>query len=76
VGEFELGLLEGAREPLVLPREPLGVDEEAEALVEGEARHLRVLLLFAPRVGHRVELEVLQFVEGRSRQHRKRLLHW
>jgi hypothetical protein len=62
VGEFQLGLFEGAGEALVLPGQPLGVDEQAEALVEGETRHLGVLLLLAPRVGHGVELEVLQLL--------------
>ena len=38
--EFELGLLQGAGEALVLAGEPLGVDEQAEALVEGEGGQL------------------------------------
>ena len=68
VREFQLGLLEGAGDALVVAGEPLGVDEEAEALVEGEARELGVLLLLAPRVGHGVELESLQLLHGRGRQ--------
>src|SRR5262249_25159163 len=45
LAEFELGLLEGAREALVLAGPPLGVDEEGEAFVEAEGGQLRVLLL-------------------------------
>ena len=67
--ELELGLLEGAGEALVLAGEPLGVDEQAEALVEGEARQLGVLLLLGPGVRHGVELEGLQLLEGRGGQH-------
>ena len=68
-GEFQLGLLEGAGDALVVAGEPLGVDEQAEALVEAEARQLGVLLLLGPGVGHGVELELLQLVQGRGGQH-------
>jgi hypothetical protein len=34
--ELKLGLLEGAAQAFVLPGAPLGLDEEAEAVVEGE----------------------------------------
>jgi len=37
--------LEGAGEALVLPRAPLGVDEECEAFVKREGRQLGLLLL-------------------------------
>ena len=36
LGQAELGLLERALQAAVLAGEPLGVDEQAEALVEGE----------------------------------------
>src|SRR4029450_2271223 len=60
---------------LCCARAPPGVDEDPDALVEGKARHLGVLLLLAPRVGHGVELQVLQFLQGWGRQHGDVLLH-
>jgi hypothetical protein len=45
LGQLELGLLQGAAEPLVLPGEPLGLDEQAQALVEGEGGHVGLVLL-------------------------------
>jgi hypothetical protein len=69
VGQLQLGLLEGTGDALVVAGEPLGIDEQAEALVEAQARQRGVLLLLGPGVGHGVELEGLQLVQGRGGQH-------
>jgi hypothetical protein len=74
--ELELGLLEGAGETLALPREPLGIDEEAKPLVETQGVELSGALLLGPGLGHGGELEPVELVEGRSRQHEGDLLHW
>jgi hypothetical protein len=47
--DAQLGLLQRARDPLVLPPEPLGINEHAEPLVEAEGIDLSVLLLLRPR---------------------------
>ena len=73
--ELELGLLQGAGEALVLAGEPLGLDEEAEALVEGEGRHVGLVLLLGPRGGHGGELERVEFLE-RGRGEHGRSFHW
>ena len=73
--ELELGLLQGAGEALVLAGAPLGLDEEAEALVEGEGGEVGLLLLRGPGRGHGVELEGLEFLQRGGGEHR-RLLHW
>jgi hypothetical protein len=67
VRKLQLGLLEGASHALVVAGEPLGVDEQAETLVEGQARQLGVLVLLGPGVGHGVELEGLQLVQSSGR---------
>ena len=41
----ELGRLQRAAETLVLAGPPLGLDEQAQALVEGEGRHVGLVLL-------------------------------
>jgi len=54
--ELEVGLLDVALEAGVVAGEPLGVDEEAEALVEAEAGVVGLGLLFDPRRGEAVAL--------------------
>jgi len=73
--ELELGLLQGAGEALVLAGEPLGLDEEPEALVEREGRHVGLVLLLRPRRGHGGELERVEFLE-RGRGEHRRSFHW
>jgi hypothetical protein len=68
--ELELGLLQGPYEARVLPGAPLGLDEEAEALVEGEGGEIGLLLLRGPGRGHGVELEGLELFHCRGGQHR------
>ena len=70
VRQLELGFLEGAGQALVLPGQPLGVDEQAEAFIEAEGGQLGVLLLLGPGLGHGRQLEGVQLVEGRGGEHR------
>ena len=56
LAEFELGLLEGAGEALVLAGAPLGIDEQGQALIETEGGEVRVLLLGGPGRGQGGEL--------------------
>jgi hypothetical protein len=52
-----------------------GLDEEAEALVEGEGGHVGLVLLLRPRGRHGGELEGVEFLERGCREHR-RSFHW
>ena len=72
--QLELGFLEGAGQALVLPGEPLGVDEQPEPLIEAEGGELGVLLLLGPGLGQGRQLEGVQLVEGRGGEHRASLL--
>ena len=65
----ELRFFEPAGELAIVPREVLGLDEQADALVETERPDRRVLELRAVGVGHRAEMEGAQAVEGRFGQH-------
>src|SRR2546430_11969734 len=71
LGELELGLVQRAGEAFVLAGEPLGLDEEAEALVEGEGGHVGLVLLLRPRRRHGIELERVEFLERGRREHRR-----
>ena len=53
LGELELGLVESAAQALVLAGEPLRLNQQGEAFIEGEAGQLGGLLLFSPRLGWR-----------------------
>jgi hypothetical protein len=59
----------------VLAGMPLGLDEQAEALVEGEGGQVGLALLLGPGGGQGVELEGVEFLEGGGVQHAA-LLHW
>ena len=69
LGELELGLLQGAGQALVLAGVPLGLDEQREALVEGEGGHVGLLLLGGPGRGHGAELEGVELFEGGGVEH-------
>src|SRR6266508_602536 len=69
--ELQLRLLQRAAEPFVFARDPLGLDEQAQALVEGEGGGVGVLLLVGPRGGQRVELERVEFLERGRIEHRR-----
>src|SRR5690606_32870015 len=68
--ELEAGLLEVALEAGVLPAHPLGVDEEAEALVEAEAGVVGPRLLLEPRGGEAVQPHLLELFHGLLIHHR------
>ena len=63
---LSLGLLQGPREAFVFAGDPLGLDEEPEALVEGQRRHVGLVLLFGPGGGHGGELERVELVSWSS----------
>src|SRR5262245_17671836 len=63
VRQLELGFLQGPSQALVLPAEPLGVDEQAEPFIEAEGDEFGVLLLLGPGLGHARQLEGVQLVE-------------
>ena len=67
--EAEPGLLERPLQAAVLPREPLGVDEQAEAFVEGERVVVGAALLFLPRGGHGIESQGGELLVGRGVEH-------
>src|SRR2546428_8615695 len=69
VREFQLGVLEGAGQALVLPGAPLGLDEEREALVEGEGHHVGLLLLLGPGRRHGRELEGVELFDRGGVEH-------
>src|SRR5437667_327675 len=69
--ELQLRLLQRAAESFVFARDPLGFDEQAQALVEGEGGGVGVLLLVNPRSGQRVELEGVEFLERGRIEHRR-----
>jgi hypothetical protein len=53
VRDSQLRLAQGPREPLVVARQMLGVDQHPEAPVEIDFVHLRIFALFRPRRRHR-----------------------
>ena len=55
--QLELGFLQGAGDALVVAGQPLGVDEQAEALIEGQRGGGGVLLLVGPGLRHSRQLE-------------------
>jgi hypothetical protein len=75
VGELELGLLQRPGKALVLAGVPLGLDEETEALVESQGRHVGLVLLLRPGGRHGGELEGVKLFERGGGKHR-RSFHW
>lgn len=73
-GDFQFRVAQETTQAAILAMQRLGVDEEAEALVEAERADLRVLVLLEPGIGHAVEVHVLEFVGGRFVHHRVVLL--
>ena len=55
VAEFELGFLEGAGQALILAVQPLGFDQQREAFIEAQRRHVGLPLLLLPRFEQAVE---------------------
>jgi len=69
VAELQLRLLERPRESLVLPAQPLRVDEHPEPLLEGQLLQLGVLLLLDPGGRQRIEPQQPELFHRRFRQH-------
>ena len=65
----ELGGVKAPPQLALFAGGPLGVDEEAEALLEGEHGGLVGLHLLAAGVGHRADLHGVELVEGLFDQH-------
>src|SRR5687768_881342 len=65
----QLGLPQACDQPTVFPLRKFTVDEEPEALLEGEGRDIGHLELLAERLIHPMEAQGLQFVEGEMREH-------
>ena len=68
-GMTQLGGAEPAVELALLAGRPLGVDEEAEAFLEGEGGGLVGPELVPAGVGHGAELHGIELVEGLFDQH-------
>ena len=68
-GVAETGDLEEPREAAVAAREALALEEQREAVLEGETGEIGHALLFFERVGHAGEAERVQEVERLLHQH-------
>ena len=66
---LELRELQQAREPTILAVDDLAIDQQREALFEGEARGRALGELLGQRGGHAVELEPVQCIEGGLDEH-------
>ena len=64
VRNAQLRLLQSPRQRAIVAKELLGVDEHAEALVEGEGRHRRILVLRDVGVGHGAQAQRAESVAG------------
>src|SRR5450756_969710 len=62
--ELELGGLQAARQAALLAGAPLALDEQAEALGEGERRVAAALRLLGEGLGHRPEAQVVEPLDG------------
>ena len=58
LAEAKLGFFEQACEPLVFAGKALGIDEQSEALVEGQLGQFTIFLLVAPCSREGVEAQV------------------
>src|SRR3989304_3573815 len=66
---LELGELQQASEPAVLAVGDLALDQQAEAVFEGQALGAGLGHLLAQRGGHTVELQLGQCIEGGLDKH-------
>ncbi len=71
---LELGLFEVALLALVFAGQVFGVDQKAEAFLEGQGRGVGFLLLFPEVLGHGGQLEGPQLLHGGFTQHVLHLL--
>jgi len=65
----QLGLAQARGQAPVFPLREFAVDEEPQALLEGEGCHVRHLALLDESLIHAREAQGLEFVEGGMRQH-------
>lgn len=65
----QLGFLQHAAQASVVARKPLGINEETEALVEGERGKVGLSLLCGPALRHRVKAQRLEFFNRRFIEH-------
>jgi hypothetical protein len=68
-GLAQLGLAQARGQPPVFPLRALAVDQELEALLEGEGRDVGHLELLDEGLIHTSESQGLQFVEGGMCEH-------
>jgi hypothetical protein len=68
-GLAQLGLAQARGQPPVFPLRALAVDQEPEALLEGEGCDVGHLELLDEGLIHTSESQGLQFVEGGVREH-------
>ena len=66
---LELGELQEARQTTIVAVDDLAVEQQCEALVEGEAHGGALGELLGQGGGHAVELEPVQCIEGRLDEH-------
>jgi hypothetical protein len=65
----QLGLAQARGQAPVFPLREFAVDEEPQALLEGEGCHVRHLALLDESLIHAREAQGLEFIEGRMREH-------
>jgi hypothetical protein len=68
-GHLQLRLAQRPPDAGVFAMKPLGVDNQPEALVEGQARDLRLRLLLSPGGHHALEPHRFELLRGRFCQH-------
>src|SRR6266704_1036226 len=66
---LQAGRAKTMRECAVLFPQPLLVDEQAEALLEGKLAHVGVFQLSAEGIGHSVQFHGVQFLDRRLVEH-------
>ena len=66
----QLGRLQAPLQLALFAGRPLGVDQQAETLLEAERGGLAALQLLLDGVGHRAQLHGVEFVDGLFDQHR------
>jgi len=74
--ELELRFSQRLVESAVLAMQPLGIDKHSEALVEGQAVHVGLAMLFVPRAHHRFQAHGLELLDRRFLQHDSPQSQW
>ena len=68
-GQTELGFSKKPRQHRISPVGPLGIDQEAETLLEGKGGRFRTFHLGGKRLGHAPKPQFAQTVKSRLAQH-------